>query len=70
MTAKQVAQSALETLPDDATADDIQYHLWVAQLVNERSAKLEEALKDGLNAALASGKLISHHQVKRTIFKA
>src|SRR4051812_24578630 len=35
-TAKQQVQAVLDELPDDCTLEDVQYHLYVAQLVRER----------------------------------
>ncbi len=43
MTAKQMAQKVIEELPDEATFDDIQYHLYVLECVQQG----EEDLKNG-----------------------
>mgnify|MGYP006304864199 CR=1 FL=1 len=43
MTAKQMAQKVIEELPDGATFDDIQYHLYVLECVQQG----EEDLKNG-----------------------
>jgi predicted transcriptional regulator len=34
-TAKQVVRQLLDNLPDDCTLDEIQYHLWVRQRIEE-----------------------------------
>jgi hypothetical protein len=38
MSIKQEIMKALEGLPEDATAEDIEYHLYVALLLHERLA--------------------------------
>lgn len=43
MTAKEMAQKVIEELPDEATFDDIQYHIYVLECVQQG----EEDLKNG-----------------------
>ncbi len=52
-TAKDQVRELLENVPDDASLEDIQYHLYVRQ-------KIEK----GLNAA-ESGRTLSHEEVVR-----
>jgi predicted transcriptional regulator len=52
-TAKQEVKNLLETLPDDATFEDIQYSIYVRQ-------KIAEGLQD-----VEEGRLISHEEAKR-----
>lgn len=40
-TAKHAAQAMIADLPDDASYDDIQYHLYVQQLIEERLASVD-----------------------------
>ncbi len=53
MTAKQEAQKVLDTLPDDASLEQIQYHLYVLQ-------KIEEGRK-----AFEEGRVVSQEEVER-----
>lgn len=57
MGAKEAVMKLLETLPDDATIEDIQYHLYVLQKI-----------RAGQEAADA-GDLISHDEVMRDLAK-
>lgn len=54
-TAKQVALEILERLPDDCSLDDIQYHLYVRQMI-------EEGRKD-----VREGRLYSQEEIERDI---
>ena len=51
MTTKQTVRALLERLPEDCTLEDVQYHLYVVQ-----------ALEQG-EADEAAGRVISHEQV-------
>ncbi|MBI4198905.1 MAG: hypothetical protein HY535_00300 [Chloroflexi bacterium] len=57
MGAKEAVLKLLETLPDDASIEDIQYHLYVLQKI-----------RAGQEAADA-GDLISHDEVMRDLAK-
>lgn len=57
MGAKEAVLKLLETLPDDASIEDIQYHLYVLQKI-----------RAGQEAADA-GDLISHEEVMRDLAK-
>ena len=54
-TPKQVLLEALQGLPDDATFEDIEYHLYVR-------ARLEEGLR-----AVSEGRVVPHREVKRQL---
>ena len=56
-TAKQEAQRILDALPDDASLEQIQYHLYVVQ-------KIEAGLRDA-----EEGRLLSQEEVERRIAK-
>jgi len=56
-TPKQQVQELLENLPEDASLEDIQYHLYVRQ-------KIEQGLAD-----VAAGRIISHAEVERRLSK-
>jgi predicted transcriptional regulator len=56
-TAKQQVQDILENLPEDASLEDIQYHIYVRQ-------KIEQGLAD-----VAAGRVISHEEVQRRLSK-
>ncbi len=56
-TAKQEAQRILDALPDDASLEQIQYHLYVVQ-------KIEAGLRD-----VEEGRLLSQEEVERRIAK-
>ena len=51
-TAKQEVQQLLEELPDDATLEDIQYHLYVKQ-------KIAQSLAD-----VAAGRVLSQGEIE------
>jgi len=55
MRAKEAVFKLLETLPDDATIEDIQYHLYVLQKI-----------RAGQDAADA-GEIIPHEEVMREL---
>jgi predicted transcriptional regulator len=56
-TAKQEVQQLLEELPDDATLEDIQYHLYVKQ-------KIAQGLAD-----VAAGRVLSQDEVEKRFAK-
>ncbi len=56
-TAKQEAQRILDALPDDASLEQIQYHLYVVQ-------KIEAGLRDA-----EEGRLLTQEEVERRIAK-
>jgi len=56
-TPKQQVQDLLENLPEDASLEDIQYHIYVRQ-------KIERGLAD-----VAAGRVISHEEVQRRLAK-
>ena len=56
-TAKQQVEQILEMLPEDASLEDIQYHIYVRQ-------KVQQGLDD-----VESGRLISHAEVQRRLAK-
>jgi hypothetical protein len=51
-TAKEEVHKILENLPDDATYEDIQYHIYVRE-------KVERSLKD-----IAEGEILSQEEVE------
>lgn len=56
-TAKRQVQDILENLPEDASLEDIQYHIYVRQ-------KIEQGLAD-----VAAGRVVSHEEVQRRLAK-
>ena len=56
-TPKRQVQEILESLPEDASLEDIQYHIYVRQ-------KIEQGLAD-----VAAGRVISHEEVQRRLAK-
>lgn len=56
-TPKQQVQDILENLPEDASLEDIQYHIYVRQ-------KIEQGLDD-----VAAGRVISHEEAQRRLAK-
>ena len=56
-TAKEQVHQILEMLPDDASLEDIQYHIYVSQ-------KIQQGLDD-----LAAGRVVSHEEVQRRLAK-
>ena len=55
--AKQQVQEILEQLPEDASLEDIQYHIYVRQ-------KIEQGLAD-----VEAGRVVSHEEVQRRLAK-
>ena len=55
--AKQEAQNMIQSLPDNCTYEDIQYHLYVA-----------EKIKNGINRA-NNGEVSSHKDAKKRMAK-
>ena len=56
-TAKQQVEQILAALPEDATLEDIQYHIYVRQ-------KIEQGLAD-----VEAGRVISHGDVQQRLAK-
>jgi len=56
-TAKEQVHEILEMLPEDASLEDIQYHIYVRQ-------KIQQGLDD-----VAAGRVISHEEVQRRLAK-
>ena len=56
-TAKDQVQQILEMLPEDASLEDIQYHIYVRQ-------KIQQGLDD-----VAAGRVVSHEEVQRRLEK-
>ena len=56
-TAKEEVKKILEKLPDDASFEDIQYHIYVRE-------KIERGLDD-----VAKGRVISQEEVERRMSK-
>jgi len=54
---KQQVAEILENLPDDASFEDIQYHIYVRQ-------KIEQGLED-----ITAGRVVSHDEVQRRLAK-
>ena len=54
---KASAEAMIRDLPEDATYDDIQYHLYVQQVVEDRLAAVDR------------GETVSHDEVKRQLAK-
>ncbi|MDD5673482.1 MAG: hypothetical protein PHC61_04925 [Chitinivibrionales bacterium] len=57
MTAKQMAQKIITELPDEATFDDIQYHLYVLECIEKGEKDIEE------------GKIMTDDQVRQRLAK-
>lgn len=55
--AKASAEALIRDLPEDATYDDIQYHLYVQQVIEERLAAVDR------------GEVVSHDEAKRRMAK-
>lgn len=55
--AKASAEALIRDLPEDATYDDIQYHLYVQQVIEERLAAVDR------------GEVVSHEDVKAALAK-
>jgi len=56
-TAKEQVQQILQMLPEDASLEDIQYHIYVRQ-------KIQQGLDDE-----AAGRVVSHVDVQRRLAK-
>ena len=56
-TAKEQVQEILEALPADASLEDIQYHIYVRQ-------KIQQGLDD-----VAAGRVVSHDEVQKRLAK-
>jgi len=56
-TAKEQVQQILQKLPEDASLEDIQYHIYVRQ-------KIEQGLED-----VEAGRVISHSEVQQRLAK-
>ena len=54
-TPRQRVQDILENLPEEASLEDIQYHIYVRQ-------KIEQGLED-----VAAGRVVSHEEVQRRL---
>lgn len=56
-TAKEQVQQILQTLPEDASLEDIQYHIYVRQ-------KIQQGLDD-----VDAGRVVSHAEVQQRLAK-
>lgn len=56
-TAKDQVQKILEKLPDDASFEDIQYHIYVRQMIERGLADVE------------AGRVVTHEEVERRLAK-
>ena len=56
-TAKGQVEEILEMLPEDASLEDIQYHIYVRQ-------KIQQGLDD-----VEAGRVVSHEEVQRRLAK-
>lgn len=56
-TAKDMVRKILDQIPDDASREDIQYHIYVQE-------KIQRGLKD-----VAAGRLLSQEAVERKLSK-
>jgi hypothetical protein len=79
LTAKQRIQHVLDQLPDDCSLEDIQYHLYVMCVIEERVAQegpfvpqdeVERRLAvlariEKGEAAVEAGQVITHDEMKR-----
>ncbi len=61
--AKQIVEQVLARLPDDATMEDIQYSLYVADLVRRRTRDVDAVTELDVDEAVRQGKLIPHEGV-------
>jgi len=57
MTAKEKAQIILSRMPDDSTFDDIQYHIYVLQCIEQGEKDVEE------------GTVLTHKEVENRLAK-
>lgn len=67
--AKKLAQEVIAELPDDATLEDVQYGLYLAELIQQRSAAADEVIKMGVPRGLESGAIVSHEDVIQRMAK-
>jgi predicted transcriptional regulator len=56
-TAKEQVHQILEMLPENASLEDIQYHIYVRQ-------KIQQGLEDA-----AAGRVVAHEEVQRRLAK-
>ena len=56
-TAKEQVEEILQALPEDASLEDIQYHIYVRQ-------KIQQGLED-----VEAGRVVSHAEVQRRLAK-
>ena len=56
-TAKDQVQQILEILPDNASLEDIQYHIYVRQMIEEGIADVD------------AGRVIPHEEVEKRLAK-
>jgi predicted transcriptional regulator len=56
-TAKEQVEQILRMLPEDASLEDIQYHIYVRQ-------KIQQGIEDG-----DTGRVVSHAEVQRRLAK-
>jgi predicted transcriptional regulator len=57
MTAKEMAQKAITSLPEEATFDEIQYHLYVLECIERGEKDVKE------------GKTLSEDEVRQRLLK-
>jgi predicted transcriptional regulator len=55
MTSKEMAQKVISGLPEEATFDDIQYHLYVLECIERGEKEIEE------------GKVLTENEVRQRI---
>jgi hypothetical protein len=82
-TAKQRVQFIIEQLPDDCSFEDIQYHVYVASLIERRIAEEDQVMpQDEVERRMevltriqrgcddiAAGRVISHDEMKRKFLR-
>jgi hypothetical protein len=59
----ELVEQVLSRLPDDVTMEDVQYSLYVAEVLRARADRLDEAVDMGTERSLQSGLLLSHQDV-------
>jgi len=57
ITVKESAQQIIAGLPDDVTWDEIQYRLYLKEMIDEAEAEI------------AAGKVVSHEEVEENLAK-